>query len=169
MFGVYQETKAKHDNVPVYKQVHSIKDDTDRVGLLYRENGHWWIYWSLTVDSRWAQNGYHPQYRSREGGEEPPEEGWQVSTGHTSYGPLWTTDMGWSNDESITLSKEIPSIHYYLKLTQTPTGREFMHVADVSGTQHMSHGRVVFKHESKELYLKVGTCYKWSVNSSTGM
>ena len=81
--------------------------------------------------------------------------------------------MGWSNDESISLSKEIPSVHYYLKLTQTPTGREFMHVADVSGTyfptQHMSYGRVVFKHESKELYLKVGTCYKWSVNLSTGM
>ena len=60
-----------------------------------------------------------------------------------------------------------------MKLIQTPSGRKFKYVEDVSGTylptHHMSHGRVVFKHESKELYLKVGTCYKWSVNLSTGM
>ena len=77
LLGVYKETKTKHDNVPVYKQVHSLKDDTDRVG---RENGHWWIYWSLTV-SIMAQHGWHPQYRSRDGGDEPPEQGWQVFTG----------------------------------------------------------------------------------------
>ena len=159
LFGVYQETKTKHDNVPVYKQVHTIRADTDQVGLLYRENGHWWIYWSLTVDSRMAQHGWHPNYRSKDGGDEPPEQGWQVFTGHSSMGPLWTTDNGWTGDESIKLSKEIPNINYHLKLIQTQTGRRFM---DVSGTylptQHKSHGRVVFKHESKELYLKVGTC-----------
>ena len=176
MLGVYQETKTKHDNVPVYKQAHSIRcdGDMDHVGLLYRENGHWWIYWNLTVDSSWgfqgwAQSGYHPKYRSRDGGDEPPEQGWQVSTGHPSYGPLWTTDEGWTDDESIKLSKEIPSINYHLKLIQTPTGSECTHVDDVSGkylpTQHMSHGRVVFKHESKELYLRVGSSHKWNVRT----
>ena len=35
----------------------------------------------LTVDSRMAQHGWHPQYRSRDGGDEPPEQGWQVFTG----------------------------------------------------------------------------------------
>ena len=40
--GVYEETKTKHDNVPVYKQVHNIKAERDScigIGLLYREKG----------------------------------------------------------------------------------------------------------------------------------